>query len=89
MILVVPIGLILSSAFSAIVVFAQDLVPGKIGLISGLFFGLAFGLGGLGAAGLGLLADARGIDFVYRICAFLPAIGLLTAFLPDQGRPPR
>ena len=86
MILVVPIGLILSSAFSAIVVFAQELVPGKIGLISGLFFGLAFGLGGLGAAGLGVLADARGIDFVYRVCAFLPAIGLLTAFLPDLQR---
>lgn len=83
MILIVPIGLILSSAFSAIVVFAQELVPTKIGLISGLFFGLAFGLGGLGAAGLGMLADARGIEFVYRVCAFLPAIGLLTAFLPD------
>ncbi len=86
MILVVPIGLILSSAFSAIVVFAQDLVPGKIGLISGMFFGLAFGLGGLGAAVLGVLADAQGIDFVYRVCAFLPAIGLLTAFLPDMQR---
>ena len=86
MILVVPIGLILSSAFSAIIVFAQELVPGKIGLISGLFFGLAFGLGGLGAAGLGVLADARGIEFVYRVCAFLPAIGLLTAFLPDLQR---
>ncbi len=83
MILVVPIGLILSSAFSAIIVFAQELVPGKIGMISGMFFGLAFGLGGLGAAGLGVLADAKGIDFVYRVCAFLPAIGLLTAFLPD------
>ena len=86
MVLVVPIGLILSSAFSAIVVFAQELVPGKIGLISGMFFGLAFGLGGLGAAGLGMLADARGIEFVYRVCAFLPAIGLLTAFLPDMQR---
>ena len=86
MVLVVPIGLILSSAFSAIVVFAQELVPGKIGLISGMFFGLAFGLGGLGAAGLGVRADARGIEFVYRVCAFLPAIGLLTAFLPDQRR---
>ncbi len=86
LILIVPIGLILSSAFSAIVVFAQELVPGKIGLISGMFFGLAFGLGGLGAAGLGLLADARGIEYVYRLCAFLPAIGLLTAFLPDLQR---
>lgn len=88
LVLVVPIGLILSSAFSAIVVFAQELVPGKIGLVSGLFFGLAFGLGGLGAAGLGELADATSIDVVYRVCAFLPAIGLLTAFLPnlDQAR---
>jgi FSR family fosmidomycin resistance protein-like MFS transporter len=87
LILVVPIGLILSSAFSAIVVFAQELVPGKIGLISGMFFGLAFGLGGLGAAALGELADAYGITFVYRVCAFLPAIGLLTAFLPNLQRP--
>ena len=86
--LIVPIGLILSSAFSAIVVFAQELVPGKVGLISGLFFGLAFGLGGLGAAGLGKLADVTSIDVVYRVCAFLPMIGLLTAFLPnlDQAR---
>ncbi len=86
LVLIVPIGLILSSAFSAIVVFAQELVPGKIGLISGLFFGLAFGLGGLGAAGLGKLADATSIEVVYRVCAFLPAIGLLTAFLPDLDR---
>jgi FSR family fosmidomycin resistance protein-like MFS transporter len=86
LILVVPIGLILSSAFSAIVVFAQELVPGKVGLISGMFFGLAFGLGGLGAAGLGMLADSEGIEFVYRLCAFLPAIGLLTAFLPNIDR---
>ncbi len=86
LVLVVPIGLILSSAFSAIIVFAQELVPGKIGLISGMFFGLAFGLGGLGAAALGELADAYGITFVYRVCAFLPAIGLLTAFLPNLQR---
>ncbi len=86
MILVVPIGLILSSAFSAIVVFAQDLVPGKIGLISGMFFGLAFGLGGWERPAWAMLADAQGIDFVYRVCAFLPAIGLLTAFLPDMQR---
>ena len=86
LVLIVPIGLILSSAFSAIVVFAQELVPGKVGLISGLFFGLAFGLGGLGAAGLGRLADATSIEVVYRVCAFLPAIGLLTAFLPDLER---
>ena len=83
LILVVPIGLILSSAFSAIVVFAQELVPGKVGMIAGLFFGLAFGLGGLGAAGLGRLADATSIETVYRVCAFLPAIGLLTALLPN------
>ena len=82
-VLVIPIGLILSSAFSAIVVYAQELVPGNVGMIAGLFFGFAFGLGGLGAAGLGALADETSIDVVYRICAFLPAIGLLTAFLPD------
>ena len=86
LVLVVPIGLILSSAFSAIVVYAQELVPGKVGMISGIFFGLAFGLGGLGAAALGMLADARGIEFVFQVCAFLPAIGLLTAFLPDLER---
>jgi FSR family fosmidomycin resistance protein-like MFS transporter len=83
MILVVPIGLILSSAFSAIVVYAQELVPGKVGMIAGLFFGFAFGLGGLGAAGLGALADATSIETVYRVVSFLPAIGLLTALLPD------
>jgi FSR family fosmidomycin resistance protein-like MFS transporter len=82
-ILTVMIGLILASAFSAIVVFAQELVPGRVGLISGVFFGLAFGIAGLGAAALGRLADAVGIEAVYRLCAFLPAIGLLAAFLPD------
>jgi FSR family fosmidomycin resistance protein-like MFS transporter len=82
-ILTIVIGLILASAFSAIVVFAQELVPGRVGLISGVFFGLAFGVAGLGAAVLGELADARGIESVYRLCAFLPAIGLLAAFLPD------
>jgi FSR family fosmidomycin resistance protein-like MFS transporter len=86
-VLAVPIGLVLSSAFSAIVVYAQELVPGKIGTISGLFFGFAFGMGGLGAAVLGELADFTGIETVYRICAFLPAIGLLTAFLPNVERP--
>jgi FSR family fosmidomycin resistance protein-like MFS transporter len=85
----VVIGLILSSAFSAIVVFAQELVPGKVGMISGLFFGLAFGMGGLGAAVLGALADVTSIEFVYKVCAFLPAIGLLTAFLPNLERPKR
>jgi MFS transporter, FSR family, fosmidomycin resistance protein len=81
--LVVIIGLILASAFPAIVVFAQELVPGKVGMISGLFFGLAFGMGGLGAAGLGALADRVGIERVYSVCAFLPLIGLLAAFLPN------
>jgi FSR family fosmidomycin resistance protein-like MFS transporter len=82
-VLTVLIGLILSSAFSAILVYAQELVPGRIGMISGLFFGLAFGMAGIGAAVLGKVADITSIDFVYRICAFLPAIGLLTAFLPN------
>jgi FSR family fosmidomycin resistance protein-like MFS transporter len=77
------VGLILSSAFPAIVVYGQELMPGRIGMVSGLFFGLAFGIGGLGAALLGALADQMGIDFVYRLCAFLPAIGLLAVFLPD------
>lgn len=80
------IGLILASAFSAILVYAQELVPGNIGMISGLFFGLAFGMAGIGAAVLGKLADVTDIDFVYRVCSFLPMIGLLTAFLPDLGR---
>jgi FSR family fosmidomycin resistance protein-like MFS transporter len=85
-VLSVVIGLILSSAFSAILVFAQELVPGKIGMISGLFFGLAFGMGGLGAAVLGVLADHTSIDFVYKVCAYLPALGLLAAFLPKIDR---
>ncbi|KAK0344775.1 MFS transporter [Sphingobium sp. PAMC28499] len=84
--LTVIIGLILASAFPAIVVFAQELVPGKVGMISGLFFGFSFGMGGLGAAGLGWLADHSSIEMVFRVCAFLPAIGLLTAFLPNLGR---
>lgn len=82
-VLTVIIGLILSSAFSAILVYAQELVPGRVGMISGLFFGFAFGMAGIGAAVLGHLADYAGIVVVYRLCAFLPAIGLLTAFLPD------
>lgn len=76
------IGLILASAFSAILVYAQDLVPGKVGTISGLFFGFAFGMGGIGAALLGRLADATSIETVYQVCAYLPLIGLLTACLP-------
>jgi len=81
--LTVAIGLILASAFPAIIVFAQDLVPGKIGMISGLFFGFAFGMGGVGAAVLGEVADRVGIEAVYAICAFLPGIGLLAILLPD------
>jgi FSR family fosmidomycin resistance protein-like MFS transporter len=86
LVLTVPIGLILSSAFSAIIVYAQELVPGKVGLIAGLFFGLSFGLGGLGAAVLGELADRTSIEYVYQVCAFLPAIGLLAVFLPNLGQ---
>jgi len=84
------IGFILSSAFSAIVVFAQELMPGKVGAVSGLFFGFAFGIGGIGAAVLGGLADRHGIEFVYRICAYLPLLGMVAAFLPNiehRGRP--
>ena len=82
-ILSVVIGLVLASAFSAIVVFAQELVPGRVGMIAGLFFGLAFGIAGLGAAVLGDIADRTSIEFVYRVCSFLPLLGLLTALLPD------
>ena len=85
-ILTVPIGLILASAFSAILVYAQELLPGRVGLVGGLFFGFAFGMGGLGAAVLGKLADATSIEHVYVMCAYLPAIGLLTALLPDTRR---
>jgi FSR family fosmidomycin resistance protein-like MFS transporter len=77
-------GFTLSSAFSIIVVYAQELLPGKVGLVSGLFFGLAFGLGGLGSAILGYIADATSIAFIMKICAFLPLIGLLTVFLPKD-----
>jgi FSR family fosmidomycin resistance protein-like MFS transporter len=76
-------GLVLSSAFPAIVVYGQELLPGRVGMVSGLFFGLSFGMGGLGAAALGILADRTSIEFVYRVCAFLPLIGLLAAFLPN------
>ena len=81
-VLTVVIGLVLASAFSAILVYAQELIPGKVGTISGLFFGLAFGMGGIGAALLGRLADRTSIIYVYQVCAFLPAIGLLAGFLP-------
>jgi FSR family fosmidomycin resistance protein-like MFS transporter len=85
-ILTIIIGVILASAFSAILVYAQELVPGKVGMISGLFFGFAFGMGGIGSAALGRLADQTSINFVFLVCSFLPLIGLLTAFLPDLGR---
>jgi MFS transporter, FSR family, fosmidomycin resistance protein len=82
-VLSVVIGLVLASAFPAIVVYAQELVPGKVGMISGLFFGFAFGVGGVGAAGLGALADHTSVEFVYRVCSFMPLLGLFTAMLPD------
>jgi FSR family fosmidomycin resistance protein-like MFS transporter len=82
-VLTIFIGLILASAFSAILVYAQELMPGKVGLIAGLFFGLAFGIAGIGSAVLGRVADTTGIEAVYRFCAYLPLIGLLTMFLPD------
>jgi FSR family fosmidomycin resistance protein-like MFS transporter len=85
-VLTVFIGLILASAFSAILVYAQELVPGKVGMIAGLFFGFAFGMGGIGSAALGWLADQTSIDYVFRVCSFLPLLGLLTGFLPDLDR---
>jgi MFS transporter, FSR family, fosmidomycin resistance protein len=83
-VLTVVIGLVIASAFPAIVVYGQELIPGRVGMVSGLFFGFSFGMGGLGAAAIGILADITGIEFVYRVCAFLPAIGLLAAFLPSE-----
>lgn len=85
-VLTVPIGFILASAFPAIVVYAQDLVPSRVGAVAGFFFGFAFGLGALGAAVLGELADATSIGFVYRVCSFLPVIGLLAGLLPPGTR---
>ncbi|MGF6921847.1 MFS transporter [Paraburkholderia sp. 40] len=82
-VLTVVIGVVLASAFSAILVYAQELIPGKVGMVAGLFFGFAFGLGGVGAAVLGELADATSIAFVYKVCSFLPLIGVLTVLLPD------
>jgi FSR family fosmidomycin resistance protein-like MFS transporter len=79
----VAIGLVLSSAFSAMIVYAQELTPGNVGAVAGLFFGLSFGLGGVGAAALGILADKTSLTFVYHVCAFLPAVGLLGGFLPS------
>ncbi len=86
-VLSVIIGLILASAFPAIIVYAQDMLTARIGMVSGLFYGFSFGLGGLGAATLGVLADRSGIEFVYRLCSILPLLGLLAVFLPDV-RPP-
>jgi MFS transporter, FSR family, fosmidomycin resistance protein len=77
------IGVVLSSAFPAIVVYGQEMMPGRVGMVSGLFFGLTFGIGGLGAALLGILADHAGIDFVFQVCSYLPAIGVFTVFLPS------
>jgi len=88
-ILAVVIGLVMSSAFAALVVYAQEAVPGRVGLVSGLMFGLMFGIGGIGAAGLGDLADVHGIVWVYRVTSFLPLLGLATAFLPETRRKAR
>jgi FSR family fosmidomycin resistance protein-like MFS transporter len=85
-VLSVIIGFVIASAFSAILVYAQELVPGKVGLISGLFFGFAFGMGGIGAAVLGKLADWTSIIFVYKVCAYLPALGMLAIFLPSMKK---
>jgi FSR family fosmidomycin resistance protein-like MFS transporter len=82
-VLSVPIGFVLASAFPAIVVYAQELMPARVGTVAGLFFGFAFGLGGIGAAVLGEIADATSIRFLFHVCAFLPLIGLLAGFLPD------
>ena len=82
-VLIVPIGMILASAFSAILVYAQELIPGKVGLVAGLFFGFAFGMGGLGSALIGNLADKTSINYVFSVCAYLPLIGMITVFLPN------
>jgi len=88
-ILSICIGLILSSAFSAILVYAQELLPAKLGLISGLFFGLAFGIAGVASAILGNMADSKGIEYVYEICAYMPLLGLVTYFLPNLKKSDR
>ena len=86
-VLTIVIGLLMASAFPAILVYAHELVPGRVGMISGVFFGFAFGLGGLGAAAMGYLADAHGIAFVYQLCSYLPALGLVAWLLPNlEGR---
>ena len=81
--LTIVIGLLMASAFPAILVYAHELLPGRVGLVSGMFFGFAFGLGGLGAAAMGRIADASSIAFVYQLCSYLPAIGLVVWLLPD------
>jgi FSR family fosmidomycin resistance protein-like MFS transporter len=85
-VLSVLIGMIMASAFSAIVVYAQELVPGNVGMIAGLFFGVAFGMGGIGSAVLGKLADMTSINFVFEVCAFLPLLGVATWLLPEIER---
>jgi len=85
-ILVIIIGLVMSSAFSALVVYAQEAVPGRVGMVAGLMFGLMFGIGGIGAAGLGHLADTHGIVWVYKLCSFLPLLGFMTALLPNTKK---
>ena len=82
-VLTIAIALLMASAFPAILVYAHELLPGRVGLVSGIFFGFSFGLGGIGAAAMGHFADLYGIYFVYQLCAFLPAIGLVAWFLPD------
>jgi FSR family fosmidomycin resistance protein-like MFS transporter len=77
---------VLASAFPAIIVFAQELLPGRVGMVSGLFFGLAFGIAGIAAAALGIVADRTSIEFVYQICSYLPLLGLLTIFLPKMEK---
>jgi FSR family fosmidomycin resistance protein-like MFS transporter len=84
--LTVVIGVVLASAFSAILVYAQELMPHRVGLVSGIFFGFAFGMGGLGSAALGILADHQGLDYVFKVCAFLPLLGFLAFFLPKPNR---
>jgi FSR family fosmidomycin resistance protein-like MFS transporter len=85
-VLTVVIGLIMASAFSAIIVYAQELMPGRVGMVAGMMFGFSFGLGGLGAAALGKVADMTSIELVYQLCSFLPIMGLMTAFLPNIER---
>src|SRR5690606_31850879 len=85
-ILIVIIGLIISSAFPSILVYAQELLPKKLGMVSGLFYGFAFGMGGVGSAVLGLWADATSIQYIYHICSFLPLIGVIAYFLPNMKK---